>query len=446
CLVEGDAKEEILQPPEPQPVPPILTPSPPSAYPTVTTVWQDNDRYHPKPVLHMVSSEHSTDLNENYNKSTEHSGKNEHSERAEKRLERNLSFEIKKVPLQEGPRSFDGNSLLNRGHAIKIKPVSSCVIDKSFKPQEQISGDSFVDASQNSCMECSVPQPNTALIPSPESLQSQQVSDTPPRPDRLPLTEKGHATWSLHGPENALRTSVSEDMSSDILCHGVKTLSLVSNTTAEHPSSDNVDHTTISVRAPLCFTNPLHSDDSDTDEMNFDGAMSKSASNVSTASATVSAATNTENVSARKVLPMSIARQVLTAVMCSEDGKDADTSEDSSPPLPERTPESFVLASEQTTPLLKPVMIAQSEWSILRDQHLPEQTVSTGLKTTSPVLPDHPERSNKTPTDVLPQISFSGSTDTRGQTPEFPAEVTDIGFGSRCGKPRGPREPPSEWT
>ncbi|KFZ63560.1 Tyrosine-protein phosphatase non-receptor type 12, partial [Podiceps cristatus] len=439
CLVEGDAKEEILQPPEPQPVPPILTPSPPSAYPTVTTVWQDNDRYHPKPVLHMVSSEHSTDLNENYNKSTEHSGKNEPGERAEKRLERNLSFEIKKVPLQEGPRSFDGNSLLNRGHAIKIKPVSSCVIDKSFKPQEQISGDSFVDASQNSCMESSMPQSNTALIPSPESLQSQQVSDTPPRPDRLPLTEKGHATWSLHGPENALRTSVSEDVSSDVLCHGVKTLSLVSNTTVEHPSSDNVDHTTISVRAPLCFTNPLHSDDSDTDEMSFDGATSKSASNVSTASATVSAATNAENISARKVLPMSIARQDLTAITCSEDGKDADTSEDSSPPLPERTPESFVLASEQ-------IMIAQSEWSMLRDQPLPEQTVSTVSIGDKSVLIDRPERSNKTPTDVLPQISFSGSTDTRGQISEFPAEVTDIGFGNRCGKPRGPREPPSEWT
>ncbi|KFQ08744.1 Tyrosine-protein phosphatase non-receptor type 12, partial [Leptosomus discolor] len=438
-LVEGDAKEEILQPPEPQPVPPILTPSPPSAYPTVTTVWQDNDRYHPKPVLHMVSSEHSTDLNENYNKSTEHSGKNEPSERAEKRLERNLSFEIKKVPLQEGPRSFDGNSLLNRGHAIKVKPVSSCALDKSFRPQEQISGDSFVDASQNSCMECSVPPSNTALIPSPESLQSQQVSDTPPRPDRLPLTEKGHATWALHGPENALRTSVSEDTSSDILCHGVKTLSLVSNTTVEHPSSDHVDHTTISVRAPLCFTNPLHSDDSDTDDMNFDGAMSKSASNVSTASATVSAATNTENISARKVLPMSIARQDLTAVTCSEDGKDADTSEESSPPLPERTPESFVLASEQ-------IMIAQSEWSILRDQHPPDQAVSTVSIGDKSVLTNHLERSNKTPTDILPQISFSGSTDRRGQISESPAEVTDIGFGNRCGKPRGPREPPSEWT
>uniref|UniRef100_A0A673I7U7 protein-tyrosine-phosphatase n=1 Tax=Sinocyclocheilus rhinocerous TaxID=307959 RepID=A0A673I7U7_9TELE len=34
--VEGDVKEEILQPPEPRPVPPILTPSPPSAFPTCT--------------------------------------------------------------------------------------------------------------------------------------------------------------------------------------------------------------------------------------------------------------------------------------------------------------------------------------------------------------------------------------------------------------------------
>ncbi|NXT02145.1 PTN12 phosphatase, partial [Jacana jacana] len=439
CLVEGDAKEEILQPPEPQPVPPILTPSPPSAYPTVTTVWQDNDRYHPKPVLHMVSSEHSTDLNENYNKSTEHSGRNEPSERAEKRLESNLSFEIKKVPLQEGPRSFDGNSLLNRGHAIKIKPVPSCGIDKSFKPQDQISGDLFVDASQNSCMECSLPQSSTALIPSPESPQSQQVSDTPPRPDRLPLTEKGHATWSLRGPENALHASVSEEVSSDLLCHGVKTFSLVSNATVDHPSSDSVDRTAVSVRAPLCFTNPLHSDDSDTEEMNFDGAMRKSVSNVSTASATVSAATNSESISARKVLPMSIARQDFTAAACSEDGKDADTSEDSSPPLPERTPESFILASEQAGS-------AQSEWSVLPGQHLPEQSasaVSTGDKS---VPVHHPGRSNRTPTDLLPQISFPGSADTRGQISEFPAEVTDMGFGNRCGKPRGPREPPSEWT
>ena len=61
-------------------------------------------------------------------------------------------------------------------------------------------------------------------------------------------------------------------------------------------------------------------------------------------------------------------------------------------------------------------------------------------------FPGRPEISNKTPTDILPQISFSGSNDPRGQISDLPTEVTDIGFGNRCGKPRGPREPPSEWT
>lgn len=54
--IEGDVKEEILQPPEAHPVPPILTPSPPSAFPTVTNVRQDNDRYHPKPVIHVLAT------------------------------------------------------------------------------------------------------------------------------------------------------------------------------------------------------------------------------------------------------------------------------------------------------------------------------------------------------------------------------------------------------
>ncbi|EMP32122.1 Tyrosine-protein phosphatase non-receptor type 12 [Chelonia mydas] len=411
CLVEGDVKEEILQPPEPHPVPPILTPSPPSAYPTVTTVWQDNDRYHPKPVLHMVSSDHSTDLNENYNKSTEHSGKNEPNERVEKKLERNLSFEIKKVPLQEGPRSFDGNTLLNRGHAIKMKSVSSCVMHKNSKPLDHSSGDSLVDSFQNSSMEYSVPQSNKAVVASLEGLQSQKDSDAPPRPDRLLLKEKGHATWSPHGPENALPTSASEAMSSDVLSHSIKTASLVPNPTSqvECSSSETVDHrsSTLLVRAPLCFTNPLHSDDSDTDERNVDGPMTKSMSNISTASATVSASTSTENISARKVLSMSIARQDVPSIRHSEEEKgvradymfsgniryiilslsnysntfdlDADVSEDSSPPLPERTPESFVLASEQSAPLTKPFTFSQSaERSILHDQNLPEQTESTG--------------------------------------------------------------------
>lgn len=328
CLVEGDVKEEILQPPEPHPVPPILTPSPPSAYPTVTTVWQDNDRYHPKPVLHIVSSEHPADLNENYCKRTDNSGKNELSECVEKKLECNLSFEIKKVPLQEGPRSFDGNSLLNRGHAIKIKSVSSCALGKMFKPQEQGSGDAPFDTLHSSCLEGNMQPLNTAVISALEGHQCLIGSDVVQRPDCLPLKEKGHARWSLQGVENVQPKSTPEDPQSVVLCPGVKTLSVVPNSPSHmDPSSNemqNLHHTAVvSVRAPLCFTNPLHSDDSDTDERNSGEAKSQSMSNISTASATVSAAVSIENISARKVLPMSIARQdaVITMHSSINEGK-----------------------------------------------------------------------------------------------------------------------------
>uniref|UniRef100_A0A452UDN2 Tyrosine-protein phosphatase non-receptor type 12 n=1 Tax=Ursus maritimus TaxID=29073 RepID=A0A452UDN2_URSMA len=404
CLVEGDAKEEILQPPEPHPVPPILTPSPPSAFPTVTTVWQDNDRYHPKPVLHMVSSEqHSTDLNRNYNKSAELPGKNESTvEQMDKKLERNLSFEIKKVPLQEGPKSFDGNTLLNRGHAIKIKSTPPCVSDKISKSQELNSGDLKVDGvSQNSCVDCSATQSNKVPLIPPE--ESQKNSGTPPRPDRLPLDEKGHVTWSFHGPENTLpRPDSSEGKPSDSHCQAVKTVSLTPSPTTPVETHDLTDHHNSSplFRAPLSFTNPLHSDDSDSDERNSDGAVTTNKTNISTASATVSAATSTEGISTRKVLPMSIARHDIAGTIHSGAEKDVDVSEDSPPPLPERTPESFVLASEHNTPV-------RSEWSELQSQEQSEQKIPEGLITSG---------------------------------------TEKCGFRNRCGKPKGPRDPPSEWT
>ncbi|XP_032159959.1 tyrosine-protein phosphatase non-receptor type 12 isoform X2 [Mustela nigripes] len=404
CLVEGDAKEEILQPPEPHPVPPILTPSPPSAFPTVTTVWQDNDRYHPKPVLHMVSSEqHSTDLNRNYNKSADLPGKNESAgEQMDKKLERNLSFEIKKVPLQEGPKSFDGNTLLNRGHAIKIKSTPPCIGDKISKSQELSSGDLKVDdVSQNSCVDCSATQLNKVPLTPPE--ESQKNSCTPPRPDRLPLDEKGHVTWSFHGPENTLpRPDSSESKSSDIHCQAVKTVSLTPSPATPAEIQDLADHPNSPplFRAPLSFTNPLHSDDSDSDERNSDGAVTTNKTNISTASATVSAATSTESISTRKVLPMSIARHDIAGTIHSGAEKDVDVSEDSPPPLPERTPESFVLASEHNTPV-------RSEWSELQSQEQSEQKITEGL---------------------------------------IPSGTEKCGFRNRCGKPKGPREPPSEWT
>ncbi|KAM9651511.1 tyrosine-protein phosphatase non-receptor type 12 isoform 3-T3 [Trichechus inunguis] len=440
CLVEGDAKEEILQPPEPHPVPPILTPSPPSAFPTVTTVWQDNDRYHPKPVLHMVSSEqHSTDLNRNYNKSPELPGKNESTiEQTERKLERNLSFEIKKVPLQEGPKSFDGNTLLNRGHAIKIKSASPCIIDKISKPQELSAGDLKVDdISQNSCVDCSITQSDKG--PATPSEETQKNSGTPPRPDCLPLDEKGHAMWSFHGPENALlMPDSSEGKSSDIHCQTVKTLSLTPSPTTQVEPHDLVDHHNSSplFRTPLSFTNPLHSDDSDSDEGNSDGAVTKNKTNISIASATVSAATGAESISTRKVLPMSIARHDIAGTIHSGAEKDVDVSEDSPPPLPERTPESFVLASEHNTSV-------RAEWSELQSQKQSEQKKSEGLITSGNEKCDHPAGGVHTVTYIDCPPTFS---DKKEQISLSLTEATDIGFGNRCGKPKGPRDPPSEWT
>nr|XP_006198549.1 tyrosine-protein phosphatase non-receptor type 12 [Vicugna pacos] len=440
CLVEGDAKEEILQPPEPHPVPPILTPSPPSAFPTVTTVWQDNDRYHPKPVLHMVSSEqHSTDLNRNYSKSSELIGKNESTiEQIDKKLERNLSFEIKKVPLQEGPKSFDGNTLLNRGHAIKIKSASAspCIIDRISKSQELSSRDLKVDdISQNSCVDCSATQSSIAPVIPPE--EAQKNSDTPPRPDRLPLDEKGHVTWSFHGPENtAHMPNSSEGKSSDLQCETTKTVSLTPSPTAQVETHDLVDHNSSPLlRAPLSFTNPLHSDDSDSDERNSDEAVTKNKTNISTASATVSAATSTESISTRKVLPMSIARHDIAGTIHSGAEKDVDVNEDSPPPLPERTPESFVLASEHNTPV-------RSEWSELQNQEQSEQKNPKGLTTSGSETCDHPAGGIYTETCTeCPPLS-----NRKDQISESPTEATEIGFGNRCGKPKGPRDPPSEWT
>lgn len=385
----------------------------------------------------MVSSEqHSTDLNRNYNKSTELPGKNESTiEQIDKKLERNLSFEIKKVPLQEGPKSFDGNTLLNRGHAIKIKSASPCLIDKISKSQELSSGDLKVDdVSQNSCVNCTVPQLNKTPVIPPE--ESQKNSDTPPRPDRLPLDEKGRATWSFHGPESTPpMPDASDGKSSDLQGQTVRTVSATPSPTTQGEAHNLVDHPGGSppLRAPLSFTNPLHSDDSDSDERNSDGAATKNKTSISTASATVSAATSTESVSTRKVLPMSIARHDIAGTIHSGAEKDADVSEESPPPLPERTPESFVLAD---TPV-------RSEWSELQSQEQSEQKKSEGLITPGSEKSDHLAGGVHTETCTERPSTFSNQKD---QVPESPTEATDIGFGNRCGKPKGPRDPPSEWT
>ncbi|MCJ8736273.1 hypothetical protein PDJAM_G00257080 [Pangasius djambal] len=159
CLssqVEGDVQEEILQAPEPRPVPPILTPSPPSAFPTVSDVRQENDRYHPKPVLHLLASEQEPDLNKNYSGGPQGVPTMPASVPAPSPPESNkhtpLSVEIKKVPLQEGPRSFESSSALQRTHAFKVRTNNSSL---------------------------------------------SQDSDNLPRPDHLPLrANKGQVVWT----------------------------------------------------------------------------------------------------------------------------------------------------------------------------------------------------------------------------------------------------------
>ncbi|XP_052410012.1 tyrosine-protein phosphatase non-receptor type 12-like isoform X2 [Carassius gibelio] len=285
---EGDVKEEILQPPEPRPVPPILTPSPPSAFPTVTHVRQDNDRYHPKPVLHVLASDQNPDLNENYSKPGQ--------DGPERRLEHTLAIEIRKVPLQEGPRSFEGNSAPQRSHTLKLSNTS-CV-----------------------CEEC----------------------DEPLRPDLLLLKEKSQSE---------------------------------------------------SGRTALSFTNPLHSDPPDT----------------------LSTSSSTQH---RDHTPPRVTPTPTTHQRPPTHTSNCDDSEDLPPPVPERTAESFLLATDPAD--VKPAAAEVSSDEASADTQAPAR----------PPQSDAEQKNRKGPGSPLK--------DRRAET--------ETGFSSCCSDPKDPREPPSEWT
>ncbi|KAG9280658.1 tyrosine-protein phosphatase non-receptor type 12 isoform X1 [Astyanax mexicanus] len=379
--VEGDVKEEILQPPEPRPVPPILTPSPPSAFPTVTNVRQDNDRYHPKPVLHMLATEQDPDLNKNYSKPP--SGATPEpaaapspagppsppSDTTEKRLERKLSIEIKKVPLQEGPRSFEGNSMLQRSHAFKARTnASSCSLSED--------------------------------------------SDNPPRPNHLPLgKQKSQASW--------VRTQTAPDR-------------VPSPAESSTPSPSSASEAPF--RTALCFTNPLHSDHSDLEPEELEDVQpalqSDCHSNVSTATGTVSAAPHEDHVP-RKVTPMSIAG------LCSkaDEETNSDESEDSPPPLPERTPESFFLATD-------PVDVKVEKDLGSAESGVASLSLQNSMTTTTKTPPDGGKENGKSSDSLAKTTSTMVKADERTES----KPLSEIGFGSRCTQPKGPRDPPSEWT
>uniref|UniRef100_A0A667X896 protein-tyrosine-phosphatase n=1 Tax=Myripristis murdjan TaxID=586833 RepID=A0A667X896_9TELE len=379
--VEGDVKEEILQPPEPRPVPPILTPSPPSAFPTVTNVRQDNDRYHPKPVIHVLATTQqnltqnrgdreadlqlnqsepspntqsspterkdqdppspklqtqtqvsNADLNDNYNSkltsttATSESGQIQTQTPSSPlplspvlegsgvpRIERKLSIEIKKVPLQEGPRSFDTSSSTGVGGAINTGSGNSMTMLQRSHAFKARSGQSLLTSSS------SLSEDSGTEGGAGGGGGSQSDAGLPSRPNHLPLKggekteaqggekvelKPGHAAWAqaCSSPEKQLPKTSSSSSSSDRVPP--------SSSSSSHLSSSSSSSST-PVRTALSFTNPLHSDNSDEEG---DGEMSRGReayrSNVSTATATVTTAPNHgDQQPVRKVLPMSIVGQ-----------------------------------------------------------------------------------------------------------------------------------------
>ncbi|XP_077356046.1 tyrosine-protein phosphatase non-receptor type 12 isoform X1 [Festucalex cinctus] len=377
--VEGDVKEEILQPPEPHPVPPILTPSPPSAFPTVTNVRQDNDRYHPKPVIHVLASaQHNVtqnegtegkknlseespktqtspsepkdqnlmsnlDLNENYsNRLSAATAKSESGQSvtpslpvspaadccSAPRIERKLSIEIKKVPLQEGPRSFDtagggsanGGGMLQRSHAFKARSGQSLLTSSS-----SLSEDSGTEGGAGGCGE------------------SQADGGVLARPNHLPVKSDGgdkgelkasHVAWTQPcGSPDKPKTSSSSSSSDRVA---------PSSSSSSHLSSSSSSSST-PVRTALSFTNPLHSDNSD-EEGDGEMAAAREGYHTSVSTATVTSLHFGDHQLVRKVSPMSIAGQGSSSPAAAT--ANSWDSDDSPPPLPERTPESFILATD----------------------------------------------------------------------------------------------------
>ncbi|XP_054656714.1 tyrosine-protein phosphatase non-receptor type 12 isoform X2 [Dunckerocampus dactyliophorus] len=402
--VEGDVKEEILQPPEPHPVPPILTPSPPSAFPTVTSVRQDNDRYHPKPVIHVLATTQQNatqnegvekeknpsevspntqtspsepkdqkqqtqisnlDLNENYNnkvpttttKSELGQSLNPSSPLSPAaeccsvpRIERKLSIEIKKVPLQEGPRSFDTSSsvgvggggggstnsgaALHRCHAFKARSGHSLLTSSS-----SLSEDSGGEVGAGGCGESGV---DGGPLARPNHL--------PVKGDKMEL-KAGQATWTqpCSSPEKAFPKTSSSSSSSDRVAP--------SSSSSSHLSSSSSSSSSTPVRTALSFTNPLHSDNSDDEE--GDGEMSaagREGYHTSVSTATVTSLHFGDHHLMRKVSPMSIAGHSSSPTAATANCSDSD---DSPPPLPERTPESFIMATDT----IEVQTCSSAEWS-----------------------------------------------------------------------------------
>ncbi|XP_030295705.1 tyrosine-protein phosphatase non-receptor type 12 isoform X2 [Sparus aurata] len=435
---EGDVKEEILQPPEPHPVPPILTPSPPSAFPTVTNVRQDNDRYHPRPVIHVMAntqaqnkdadkhqnksepspnkqtspSEHkdqdlqsqkqqtqvsNLDLNENYNNKLSSTSTKSESGQSQTpssplspsvecsgvpRIERKLSIEIKKVPLQEGPRSFDTSTsmgvagavssssansagVLQRSHAFKARAGQSLLTSSS-----SLSEDSGTEGGGGAggCGES--PADGGGVLTRPNHLPVKSEKGETLGGEKAEM-KAGHAAWAqaCNSPDKQFPKTSSSSSSSERVAP--------SSSSSSHLSSSSSSSSSTPVRTALSFTNPLHSDNSDEEgDGEMSGGREGCRTNVSTATAMVTASPqHGDQQPVRKVLPMSIAGR--SSPSPSANTANCWDSDDSPPPLPARTPESFILATDP----LEVKSPASAEWS---GSH---KDVSECVKKTSPADP-----------------------------------------------------------
>ncbi|KTF75432.1 hypothetical protein cypCar_00044064 [Cyprinus carpio] len=120
--------------------------------------------------------------------------------------------------------------------------------------------------------------------------------------------------------------------------------------------------------------------------------------------------------------------------------------EDLPPPVPERTAESFLMATDVKPPPAEASSdepSSQVRRSVQKCLFLLERVFDvrlfssqTSADTQTPASPPKTEAEQK-----------------NGKGPDSPLSVpkdrraeTEIGFSSRCSHPKGPREPPSEWT
>lgn len=228
------------------------------------------------------------------------------------RIERKLSIEIKKVPLQEGPRSFDTSSsmgvacgvgsgstnsaaMLQRSHAFKARSGQSLLTSSS-----SLSEDSGTEGGAGGCGESQdggvLPRPNHLPVKS-EKVEAQGGE----RAD----AKAGHASWAqpCNSPEKHFPKTSSSSSSSDRVAP--------SSSSSSHLSSSSSSSSSTPVRTALSFTNPLHSDNSDEEgDGEMSGVREGCRTNVSTATAMVSTLSHlTDQQPVRKVSPMSIAGQ-----------------------------------------------------------------------------------------------------------------------------------------